>query len=90
MEEERRRLTRRMKYFEYHIGDDYGLQPLEGRIESSKSYYIQAADIAGRIASFLLETEGLFIIARSFEYVMYNGKRISEKLLSILLMSTKV
>ncbi|MBX3282924.1 MAG: hypothetical protein KF756_10645 [Acidobacteria bacterium] len=79
MEEERRRIVRRMRHFEYHIGDDHGLRPLEGRIESSKSYLIQAADIASRIASFLLETEGLFTIARSFEYVMYNGKRLYEE-----------
>lgn len=79
MEEERRRLVRRMRFVEYGIGENYGLAPLEGRLESSKSFLIQAADVASRIASFLVETEGLFTVAKSFDYVMYNGKRLREE-----------
>ncbi|MFN0140002.1 MAG: hypothetical protein ACKVQW_07930 [Pyrinomonadaceae bacterium] len=79
MEEERRRIARRMRYFDYVVGENYGLAPLEGRIESSNSFLIQAADIASRIASFLIESEGLFSVAQSFDYVMYNGKRLREE-----------
>lgn len=79
MEEQRRKLVSRMRDHQYLVGDNYGLQPLEGRIESSNSYLMQASDTAGRIATYLLENESLFVIAKSFDHVVYNGKRLREE-----------
>jgi hypothetical protein len=48
--------------------------------DSKDSFLVQAADIAGGIASRILETPlNLVAVASSFEYVTYNGKRISVK-----------
>ena len=38
---------------------------------------MQAADVAAGIASKLLETENLVAVVKSFEYVTYNGRRLS-------------
>jgi hypothetical protein len=46
-------------------------------IESKESYYAQAADIAAGIASFIYASEGLIGLVRRFEYVTFNGVRIS-------------
>lgn len=48
------------------------------QIESSGSYLVQAADIAAGFASKLLEIEGPVRVATSFEYVTYNGRRLSQ------------
>jgi hypothetical protein len=46
-------------------------------LESEKSFFVQAADIAGGFASRLMERSGLTSVAGSFEYVTYNGSRLS-------------
>ncbi len=45
--------------------------------DSKDSYLVQAADIAAGIASKLLETQNLVTVVTSFEYVTYNGQRLS-------------
>jgi hypothetical protein len=46
-------------------------------VESSESYYVQAADFAAGIASDLFSRERLTGVVLRFEYVTYNGRRIS-------------
>jgi len=41
------------------------------------SFQVQAADIAAGIASKILETLNLVAVVSSFEYVTYNGRRLS-------------
>jgi hypothetical protein len=45
--------------------------------ESRESYYVQAADIAAGMASDLYAHEGLIGIVDRWEYVTYNGARVS-------------
>jgi hypothetical protein len=45
--------------------------------DSKDSYLVQAADIAAGIASKILETQSLVAVVSSFEYVTYNGRRMS-------------
>jgi len=45
--------------------------------DSKASYFVQAGDIAAGVASKLLETENLVAVVTSFEYVTYNGNRLS-------------
>lgn len=45
--------------------------------ESKESYLVQAADIAAGIASKIIETEHIVAVLSKFEYVTYNGWRIS-------------
>jgi hypothetical protein len=45
--------------------------------DSRNSYLVQAADIAAGIASKVLETQNLVAVVSSFEYVTYNGRRMS-------------
>lgn len=52
-------------------------QPLES-IDSKKSTFIQAADIAAGIAKAVYERFGIVGIVKLFEYTNYNGKRISQ------------
>ena len=47
------------------------------QVKSTDSFLVQAADIAAGIASKLLETQGLVAVVGSFEYVTYNGRRLS-------------
>ncbi len=47
------------------------------QLDSAFSYPVQAADIAAGIASKLLETQSLVTVVSAFEYVTYNGQRIS-------------
>jgi hypothetical protein len=69
---------------ELEMGDDFE-QGSEAKTEtrpysqtdSKDSYLVQAADIAAGIASKLLETENLVAVVKSFEYVTYNGRRLS-------------
>jgi hypothetical protein len=46
-------------------------------LESEKSFFVQAADIACGFASRLMEQSGLTAVVGSFEYVTYNGSRLS-------------
>jgi hypothetical protein len=46
-------------------------------VESKESFYIQAADIAAGIASHIYASEGLIGVVERFEYVTYNGVRLS-------------
>jgi hypothetical protein len=47
------------------------------QVDSSQSYFIQAADIAAGIATRILETENLEGLVTRFSYVTYNGRRMS-------------
>jgi len=47
------------------------------QVDSGGSYLIQAADIAAGIASHLFGAGGLVRVVHEFEYVSYNGARIS-------------
>jgi hypothetical protein len=46
-------------------------------VESRESFYIQAADIAAGIASQIYGIHGLIGVLEKFEYVTYNGIRVS-------------
>jgi hypothetical protein len=46
-------------------------------VESRESLYVQAADIAAGIASQIYGTHGLIGVLEKFEYVTYNGVRVS-------------
>jgi hypothetical protein len=52
-------------------------QPSFPELESKGSYYIQAADFAAGIASDLYAKEELIGVVSRFEYVTYNGVRLS-------------
>jgi|SRR5579871_212472 len=60
-----------------HLGLGLSPKPFEG-IDSKDSYFVQAADFAAGIVTEILERETLVQVARSFDYVTYNGKRIGE------------
>jgi hypothetical protein len=47
-------------------------------IESRGSYYVQAADIAAGIASDIYILENLIGVVKRFEYVTFNGRRVSQ------------
>lgn len=46
-------------------------------VESRESFYVQAADIAAGITSQIYAAEGLVGVVDRFEYVTYNGVRVS-------------
>jgi hypothetical protein len=46
-------------------------------LESNDFFHVQAADIAAGIASKTMETENLIAVVSRFEYVTYNGRRVS-------------
>jgi len=46
-------------------------------VESKESYYVQAADLAAGIASDIYATRKLIGVVENFEYVTFNGRRIS-------------
>jgi hypothetical protein len=48
------------------------------KLESEKSYFIQAADFASGIASNLYTFYGLLGVVSKFEYVTHNGRRVSK------------
>ena len=52
-------------------------EPLQ-ELVSSESIPLQAADIAAAIARRLWERSSLVAVVRAFEYVTYNGERLSE------------
>lgn len=47
-------------------------------VKSKKSYFTQIGDIAAKFASTIYEHHGLIEVARKFEFVTFNGERISE------------
>jgi hypothetical protein len=51
---------------------------LYGNIDSSRSFYTQAADIAGGIAAHLYEQGVILEVTMHFKSVMFNGRRINE------------
>lgn len=76
MEDERKVIAREMSYAFWQ--EIYPLVPLRGDVDSKKSYFIQASDLAGGIASHLYEHGGIFTVTMHFEYVIFNGERISQ------------
>lgn len=52
-------------------------QPLP-ELDSRESFYIQAADFAAGIALEILHRKDLVHLVAAFDYVTYNGKRLSE------------
>jgi hypothetical protein len=52
-------------------------KPGIAKLESESSYYIQAADFASGIAANLYTFHGLLGVVSRFEYVTYNGRRVS-------------
>ena len=52
--------------------------PKHIEVDSSISYLVQTADIAAGFASKLLEVGGLVRVATIFEYVTYNGARLTQ------------
>lgn len=76
LEQKRRELLEELEEPDYF----YGLRPeLRGIVpaESRQSFYVQAADIAAGIASHIFVSGGLIDVIERFEYVTYNGLRIS-------------
>jgi hypothetical protein len=75
LEHARSNILRNLRWAE----SKYALEMNTGylQIESRESYFGQAADIAAGIASHLFERTGLMEIVSSFEYVSYNGTRVS-------------
>lgn len=79
MESERQAITNRLKYGGYGYWHDYyPLRPLHGKVKSQEAYYMQASDIAAGIAKYLYERGEAFAVTLHFEYVMLNGKRVSQ------------
>ena len=54
-----------------------GLRPLYGDVDSTSSFYTQAADIAAGFARHLYQQQGIVSLTDKFEYVTFNGQRIS-------------
>jgi hypothetical protein len=54
-----------------------GLNPLYGDVSSDQSFFTQASDIAAGFARQLYEQEGIVSLSGRFEYVTFNGVRIS-------------
>jgi hypothetical protein len=77
MEDERKEIAHEMSYHAYWQ-EIYPMAPYRGDVDSRKSYFVQAADLAGGIAGYLYEHGGVFTVTLNFEYVMFNGKRISQ------------
>ena len=76
-DDERKEVARSMRYHDFWL-KQYPFAPSQGNIDSSKSFYIQASDIAAGIAKHLYENGGIFTVAQNFEYVIFNGRRVSQ------------
>lgn len=64
----------------YRYGYDYDelhLSPLYS-LDSSKSFFVQAADIAAGITKYLYEIGSILEVALHFDYVTLNGWRVSQ------------
>jgi hypothetical protein len=77
MEYERKQIAREMSYHDYWE-EVYPLEPLHGEIDSKKSFFMQASDIAVGIAKYLYEQREVLEVTLHFEYVMFNGRRITQ------------
>ena len=77
MESERKAVTRQMRHYAYWE-DYYPLTPLRCGINSQESFFMQASDIAAGVAWYLYEQGEILAVTLHFEYVMLNGKRISQ------------
>jgi hypothetical protein len=51
--------------------------PRYRQIKSHESSFIQTADVAAGFATRLMDTDGLIGVVSRFEYVTYNGARLS-------------
>jgi len=80
MENERKIMNRRINRWGQwsELYGEQSLEPLEPDLDSKESYYIQASDFAAGIASHLYEIGEIFAVCQHFEYVMFNGKRVSQ------------
>lgn len=54
------------------------LKPLYGKVDSKLSPRIQAADIIARIAQRIYDERGLMEVFDRFDYITFNGERITE------------
>jgi len=77
MELERKQIAQEMTYHDFWQ-QMYPLNPLYGNIDSKKSFYIQASDIAVGIAKHLYEQGEILAVTLHFDYVMFNGRKISQ------------
>jgi hypothetical protein len=68
-------LSKTDPYFQLRLSST--MKPLEV-VESTESIFVQAADIAAGIVSAIWDQQTLVHAVRAFEYLTYNGKRISE------------
>ena len=68
-------LSRTDPYFRFRL--ETKPKPLHP-IDSKDSFFIQAADIAAGVVTGVWYRETLVAVARTFEYVTYNGRRIGE------------
>jgi hypothetical protein len=60
-----------------HFYEVIGRQPGFVELESKESHYVQAADFAAGIASDIYATRKLIGVVERFEYVTFNGERVS-------------
>jgi hypothetical protein len=60
-----------------HFYELIGRRPGFVEVESNESYYVQAADFAAGIASDIYATHKLIGVVERFEYVTFNGERMS-------------
>jgi hypothetical protein len=75
--EERRSVAKKLSRFN-HGQENYPFGRLYDNLDSRQSFYIQACDIAAGIARHLYENGSILAVALNFDYVMFNGKRISQ------------
>jgi hypothetical protein len=82
IEEQRDEVVREVEYF-----SDFARamrrrgrrpSPLYGGIDSRRSFYIQACDIAGGIAAHLYEQGVILEVTKHFKSVMFNGRPITQ------------
>lgn len=83
IEDERENVAREIMLrsdYGYDYYGDFGreipLSPLQS-INSGESFFIQAADIAAGLARYLYEINGILGITIHFDYVTFNGRRVS-------------
>lgn len=77
MEQERRQIATQLTPYEPWY-DDEDLPPYHGEVDSNDSYFVQAADIAAGIARYYYELGAVSEIRRRFDYVMFNGDRVTQ------------
>jgi hypothetical protein len=78
LEKMRHGVLRSMSDFPYEMNYIPTPQPQQyTQIKSADSYFVQAADMAAGIASRIFEQDDLIGVVSRFEYVTYNGRRVS-------------